>query len=105
MVNERLAGNESCDARAKIEFLQTRRRNWEQIFDYVTRQDVAATLAVIEEANKKVAHTRGTNTTGGNAVLNAYMRICACGKDKAMSLGGGAGGGEGRPWPLNCQHN
>lgn len=55
VVNERLAGNETCDARAKIEFLQIRRRNWEGIFDYVTRKDVAATLAVIEEANKKVS--------------------------------------------------
>jgi hypothetical protein len=54
VLNERLAGNEARDARARIEFLQTRRRNWEQIFDYVTKQDVAATLAVIEEANKKV---------------------------------------------------
>lgn len=55
VLNERLAGHlEPWQARQKLEYLRKRRKNWERIFEYVTKQDAAATLAVIEEANRKV---------------------------------------------------
>ncbi|PNW88760.1 hypothetical protein CHLRE_01g043350v5 [Chlamydomonas reinhardtii] len=55
VLNERLAGRlEPWQARQKLEYLRKRRKNWERIFEYVTRQDAAATLAMIEEANRKV---------------------------------------------------
>ncbi|KXZ55126.1 hypothetical protein GPECTOR_3g278 [Gonium pectorale] len=55
VLNERLAGRlEPWQARQKLEYLRKRRKNWERIFDYVTKQDAAATLAMIEEANRKV---------------------------------------------------
>ncbi len=55
VLNERLAGTMApWQARNRLEQLRMRRRNWEAIYDYVTRTDAAATLALIEEANKKV---------------------------------------------------
>lgn len=58
VLNERLAaGNEGPSviaARKRIEWLRARRRVWERIYKYVTKQDAAATLAVIEDANIKV---------------------------------------------------
>lgn len=58
VLNERLAGRlEPWQARQKLEYLRKRRKNWERIFEYVTRQDAAATLAMIEEANRKVRAT------------------------------------------------
>jgi chlorophyllide a oxygenase len=55
VLNERLAGRlEPWQARQKLEYLRKRRKNWERIFEYVTKQDAAATLAMIEEANRKV---------------------------------------------------
>ncbi|KAK9835226.1 hypothetical protein WJX81_007254 [Elliptochloris bilobata] len=59
VLNERLAaGNEGptvIAVRKRIEWLRARRRVWERIYNYVTKQDAAATLAVIEDANSKVA--------------------------------------------------
>ncbi|GFR39736.1 hypothetical protein Agub_g218 [Astrephomene gubernaculifera] len=55
VLNERLAGRlEPWQARQKLEYLRKRRKNWERIFEYVTKQDAAATLAMIEEANRQV---------------------------------------------------
>lgn len=55
VLNERLSGRlEPWQARRKLEYLRTKRKNWERIFEYITSQDVEATLAAIEEANLKV---------------------------------------------------
>lgn len=54
LVNERLAGNESWEIRQKLEHLKSKRKNWEFIYEYVTKLDATATLARIEEANIKV---------------------------------------------------
>lgn len=55
VLNERLAGrSEPWQARQKLEYIRKRRKNWERIVEYVTKQDTAATLAMIEEANRKV---------------------------------------------------
>ena len=54
LVNERLAGNESWEIRQKLEHLKSKRKNWEFIYEYVTKLDATATLARIEEANVKV---------------------------------------------------
>ena len=54
LVNERLAGKESWEIRQKLEHLKSKRKNWELIYEYVTKLDATATLARIEEANVKV---------------------------------------------------
>lgn len=54
VVNERLAGRPAWEVRSRLEHLKKDRKNWEQIFEYVTKQEAVATLAVIEEANRKV---------------------------------------------------
>ena len=54
VLNERLAGNQSLAARRRIEWLKIRRKEWEQIYNYVTKHDAAVSLAIIEEANRKV---------------------------------------------------
>lgn len=55
VVNERLAGRlEPWEARARLEYIKRRRRNWEAIYDYVTARDVEVTLDLIEEANIQV---------------------------------------------------
>ena len=60
VLNERLAGHlEPWQARRKLEYLRKERRNWERIFEYVTKQDAAATLTVIEEASRKVCRRGG----------------------------------------------
>lgn len=41
--------------RNRLEFLKSRRRNWELVYQYVTKEDAECTLAKIEEANQKVA--------------------------------------------------
>jgi chlorophyllide a oxygenase len=55
VLNERLAGNlEPWEARAKLEYLKMRKQNWELAYEYITRAEVTATLAIIEEAFLKV---------------------------------------------------
>ncbi|PNH08700.1 Chlorophyllide a oxygenase, chloroplastic, partial [Tetrabaena socialis] len=55
VLNERLSGRlEPWQARQKLEYLRKRRKNWELIFEYVTKQDAAATLSMIEDASRKV---------------------------------------------------
>jgi hypothetical protein len=56
VLNERLSGvNEPWEARNRLEMIRTRRKNWEHIFDYVTKQEAAATLEIIEAANEQVS--------------------------------------------------
>jgi hypothetical protein len=54
VLNEKLAGNRSWEIRQELEYLKKSRKNWERIFEYVTKQDADATLELIEEANRKV---------------------------------------------------
>lgn len=55
VLNERLAGVVNpWEARRKLEYIKMRRRNWEHIYNYVTKHEAAATLSLIEEANQKV---------------------------------------------------
>lgn len=62
VLNERLAagnkGSSVIAVRKRIEWLRARRRVWERIYNYVTKQDAAATLAVIEDANSKAGDRR-----------------------------------------------
>jgi chlorophyllide a oxygenase len=54
VLNERLAGElQPWEARNRLEYLRLYRKNWEAIYDYITETEVTATLAVIEEANRK----------------------------------------------------
>jgi chlorophyllide a oxygenase len=55
VLNERLSGeHEPWEARNRLEMIRTRRKNWEHIFNYVTKQEAAATLEIIEAANEQV---------------------------------------------------
>lgn len=54
VANERLAGRPVSKARQRVEFLKRRREVWEMIYNRVTKQDAAATLAALEEAHKEV---------------------------------------------------
>lgn len=54
MLNERLSGGKPHEVRQRVEWIQRRRRNWELIYQYVTRTDAAVTLSLIEAANAKV---------------------------------------------------
>ena len=58
VLNERLAHQgdeiEVTQVRQRVEYLKRRRRNWELVYQYVTKEDALCTLAAIEEANKKV---------------------------------------------------
>ena len=85
MLNERLAGNPSYVARRycspfqpahqdaqalwteclswdvpcrRIEWLKVRRKHWKHIYEHVTKQDAAITLAMIEEASQQVQACR-----------------------------------------------
>ena len=62
VLNERLAagnkGSSVIAVRKRIEWLRARRHVWERIYKYVTKQDAAATLAVIEDANSKASDQR-----------------------------------------------
>lgn len=55
VLNERLSGNmPAWEARRRLEYLRLRRKNWERIYEYITKTDAVATLAAIEEASRKV---------------------------------------------------
>lgn len=56
VLNERLHGEiNPWEARSRLELLRKKRKNWEHIYNYVTKADAAATLALIEEANEQVS--------------------------------------------------
>lgn len=71
LVNERLAGKQSWEIRQKLEHLKSKRKNWELIYQYVTKLDATATLARIEEANTKVQpwHVATLESTTSNREL------------------------------------
>lgn len=54
VANERLAGRPVPKARQRVEFLKRRREVWEQIYNYFTKEEAAATLMTLEEANRQV---------------------------------------------------
>ena len=54
VANERLAGRPVPKARKRVEFLKRRREVWEQIYNYFTKEQAAATLSTLEEANRQV---------------------------------------------------
>ncbi len=58
VLNDRLAGRAGWQIRQRVEFLRTRRRNWEQIYQQLACNDTATTLAMIEEANWKVTSSQ-----------------------------------------------
>eukprot|EP00877_Chromochloris_zofingiensis_P006369 jgi/Chrzof1/1986/Cz10g28270.t1_CAO1[v5.2] len=69
VLNERLAGSATpWEARQKLEYLKMRRRNWERIYEYVIKQDAAATLAVIEEASDKAEELLSEEARERNSV-------------------------------------
>ncbi|GIL85233.1 hypothetical protein Vretimale_10723 [Volvox reticuliferus] len=69
VLNERLADRmEPCEARQMLEYLRKRRESWERIFEYVTKQDAAATPAMIEEAIRKVEEALTEETRERTAV-------------------------------------
>ncbi len=56
---ERLSGNlEPWEARARVEYLKTRRtkwrRNWDLAYQYISESEAVATLETVEEAFRKV---------------------------------------------------
>jgi len=62
VLNERLAGRmPAWEARRRLEYLKKRRSNWEAIYNYITTSDAAATLELVEEANRKVGAREGLN--------------------------------------------
>ena len=63
VLNERLAGRQSWQIRQKLEHLKSRRRIWELIYEYVTKRDAIASLAMIEEANNKVGSQHNNLST------------------------------------------
>jgi hypothetical protein len=50
-----------------LEYLKKQRSNWEAIYNYMTTTDAAATLELVEEANKKV---EGCESAGRGAFLD-----------------------------------
>eukprot|EP00878_Enallax_costatus_P034149 GHUV01037799.1.p1 GENE.GHUV01037799.1~~GHUV01037799.1.p1 ORF type:complete len:175 (-),score=15.71 GHUV01037799.1:75-599(-) len=55
VLNERLSGaHDPWEARNRLEVIRQRRKNWEHIFNHITKQEAAATLDMIEEANEQV---------------------------------------------------
>lgn len=49
-----LPGHDDVSIRQRLEYLKKRRRNWELVYQYVTKEDAECTLEKIEEANRKV---------------------------------------------------
>lgn len=68
VLNERLSGEiNPWEARTRLELLRKKRKNWEHIYNYVTKADAAATLALIEEANEQVRDSAPTVRTCSNS--------------------------------------
>ena len=56
VLNERLAGRlEPWEARSRLEYLKMRKKNWSLAYDYISKQEVTATLSVIEDAYRRVS--------------------------------------------------
>ena len=61
VLNARLAGGDeaaTAAVRQRLEYLKRRRREWEAVYQLVTRQDALCTLAAIEDANRKASIMR-----------------------------------------------
>lgn len=50
VLNERLAGNEAWQIRQRVEYLKRKRQVWEGVYQTVGQDDVALTLATLENA-------------------------------------------------------
>ncbi|EIE20925.1 hypothetical protein COCSUDRAFT_54279 [Coccomyxa subellipsoidea C-169] len=59
-LNERLAGGDAITARKRIDYLRVRKEHWARIISAATQYDTAITLALIEDANKKIAEALKT---------------------------------------------
>lgn len=76
VLNERLAGKiEPWQARQRLEYLKMRRKNWEQVYNYVTRTDAAATLSMIEEASQKVSSYAAIECGLPHAIVAATLPV------------------------------
>lgn len=73
VLNERLSGaHDPWEARNRLEMIRTRRKNWEHIYHYITKQEAAATLDMIEEANEQVGPLTFISAT--RSAVNASAR-------------------------------
>lgn len=54
VLNERLKGTDPWEVRRKLEYIKMRRKNWEKIYEHITKQEAVATLEAIEEASRLV---------------------------------------------------
>ena len=88
LVNERLAGNDSWEIRQKLEHLKSKRKNWEFIYEYVTKLDATATLARIEEANMKVKNQfpHGLTHVSSQSQKQTFLYLIALHQQLATSL-------------------
>jgi chlorophyllide a oxygenase len=78
VLNERLAGNlEPWEARAKLEYLKMRKQNWELAYEYITRAEVTATLAIIEEAFLKAEETLNSKNPDNISISEMKRKLVA----------------------------
>lgn len=75
MVNERLAGAHPWEIRQKVEYLKKRMYNWEIIYKYVVKKEAAATLKMIEEANKKVEELLSEESRETESVISLKSKL------------------------------
>lgn len=68
VLNERLSGaHDPWEARNKLELIRQRRKNWEHIYNNITKREAAATLDMIEEANEQVQLETAQSTSVSSA--------------------------------------
>ncbi|GAX84141.1 hypothetical protein CEUSTIGMA_g11564.t1 [Chlamydomonas eustigma] len=78
VLNERLAGNlEPWEARAKLEYLKMRKQNWELAYEYITKAEVTATLAIIEEAFLKAEETLNSKNPDNISISEMKRKLIA----------------------------
>ena len=85
VLNQRLAMSSNTEAetkaeaeaaaavRRRVDYLKRRRRNWELVYQYVTKDDALCTLETIEKANRAVEAALSEGTAEG-AGVNAMKR-------------------------------
>jgi hypothetical protein len=78
VLNAALAGEAPYETRKRLEYIKMRRRNWEEIFERVTRHETAATLSSIEECNRRVeeALSEEARETRSLGDLNIQLQVC-----------------------------
>ena len=75
VLNERLAGRlEPWEARSRLEYLKMRKKYWSLAYDYISKQEVTATLSVIEDAYRRVSE----GIMGNATVSIPGMPACTC---------------------------